>query len=161
MNGWTILNYSKVFWISFAKKWGTARTTRNSLTYPICQCPVGQPVTTFIFYLLLQLTEAGLATWNKDKQKLHDRHASHKTNHTTTRNTREPKATLLVHCSKRMKSVVGPAVKYSCHAGWAFSLKAWWTGRPSCRRMGKQGASKLVISTARIVEIHHVVAKQS
>lgn len=98
MNCWTILNYSKVFWISFAKKWGTARTTRNSLTYPICQCPVAQPVTTFIFYLLLQLTEAGLATWNKDKQKLHDRHASHKTNHTTTRNTRETKATLLVHC---------------------------------------------------------------
>ena len=39
---------------------------------------------------------------------------------------------------------------------WAFSSKAWLTGRPSCQRMGKQGASKLVISTARTVEIHHV-----
>ena len=33
---------------------------------------------------------------------------------------------------------------------WAFCSKAWLTGRPSCQRMGKQGACDFHI------EIHHV-----
>ena len=60
-----------------------------------------------------------------------------KTNHTTTRNTREPKATLLVHCSKRMKSVVGPAVKYSCHAGWGVQSKGVVNWSPQLPKDGK------------------------
>lgn len=90
---WTILKCFEFFCQELGHSWNYPELPH----LPYLPMPSG-PACDHLHLLSLASADWGGPGNMKQGQKLHDRHASHKTNHTTTRNTREPKATLLVHC---------------------------------------------------------------